>query len=85
MRNRSVLTTKSQVTIPKSVREFLGIGPGRQVEFEIEEGKAVIIPVPSEVEKHFGSVKPREKTEDFKRVRETAARKLARDIIEEDP
>jgi antitoxin PrlF len=28
------LTVKSQVTIPKSIREFLGIGPGARIAFE---------------------------------------------------
>jgi AbrB family looped-hinge helix DNA binding protein len=29
------LTVKGQVTIPKSVRDYLGIGPGSEIEFEI--------------------------------------------------
>ena len=29
-----VLTIKSQVTIPKAIRQFLGIGPGERVKFE---------------------------------------------------
>lgn len=29
------LTTKSQVTIPQSVRRRLGIGPGSEVEFHV--------------------------------------------------
>jgi antitoxin PrlF len=28
------LTVKSQVTIPKAIREFLGIGPGARIAFE---------------------------------------------------
>lgn len=30
------LTEKSQVTIPKQVRDHLGIGPGSEVDFRIE-------------------------------------------------
>jgi len=36
------VTTKGQVTIPQEIRERLGIGPGAEVEFEIE-GKTVKI------------------------------------------
>ena len=30
------VTVKGQVTIPKKVREYLGIGPGSGVEFEVD-------------------------------------------------
>ncbi len=30
------LTEKSQVTVPKHIREHLGIGPGSEVDFEID-------------------------------------------------
>lgn len=40
------VTSKGQVTIPKRVREALGITPGSAVEFELRaEGEAVLIPV----------------------------------------
>lgn len=29
------LTSKGQVTVPKNVRDFLGIGPGSKVTFEL--------------------------------------------------
>lgn len=32
------LTTKNQVTIPKDVREKLGVGPGDDVEFVASDG-----------------------------------------------
>lgn len=38
------VTSKGQVTIPKKVREFLGIKPGTVVEFEpIADGRVVIV------------------------------------------
>ena len=36
------LTSKGQVTIPKAVRDMLGIGPGSEIEFGIENGNIVI-------------------------------------------
>lgn len=38
------LTTKSQVTIPRSVRHPLGIGPGSEVEFEVKGKTAYLRP-----------------------------------------
>lgn len=42
----SQVTSKGQVTIPKRVRDALGIRAGSAVEFELRpEGEAVLVPV----------------------------------------
>ncbi len=38
----SQLSTKSQVTLPKPVRETLGLAPGDTLSYEIHEGYAVL-------------------------------------------
>ena len=39
------LTVKSQVTIPKAIREFLNLGPGENVRFEpLPDGRVAISP-----------------------------------------
>ena len=39
------LTVKSQVTVPKEIREFLGIGPGERLKFEpMADGRVAIAP-----------------------------------------
>jgi AbrB family looped-hinge helix DNA binding protein len=78
----SVLTTKSQVTIPKRVRDALGVGPGDQVRFKMEGGVARIEPIASSLERNFGSVKPRKRPEDFKNVRESFEKAVAKDTAE---
>src|SRR3546814_18684760 len=38
------ITSKGQVTIPKKVREFIGVGPGSAVEFELDaDGRVVLV------------------------------------------
>jgi AbrB family looped-hinge helix DNA binding protein len=38
------VTSKGQVTIPKRVRDLLGIGPGSEVEFKLgDDGDVVLI------------------------------------------
>ncbi|ACL74291.1 AbrB/MazE/SpoVT family DNA-binding domain-containing protein [Thioalkalivibrio sulfidiphilus] len=37
------LTSKGQVTIPKKVRESLGLGPGSQIDFDVDEQGQIII------------------------------------------
>jgi AbrB family looped-hinge helix DNA binding protein len=42
---QTTITTKGQVTIPKVVREFLGLQPGSKVTFRrTEDGRVEIIP-----------------------------------------
>ena len=36
------VTSKGQITLPKEVRDRLGIHPGSEVEFEIEDGRAIM-------------------------------------------
>ena len=36
------LTQKSQVTLPKQIRLILGLKPGDEVDFNLEEGKVVL-------------------------------------------
>lgn len=47
------LTSKSRTTLPKPVREALGVGPGDAVAFSIEGGRAVVTKAPSAEELAF--------------------------------
>jgi len=38
---KAIVSEKGQVTIPKALRERLGIRPGEQLEFEEESGRLV--------------------------------------------
>jgi antitoxin PrlF len=42
----TLVTSKGQVTIPKKVREFLGIEPGDAVEFELAPDHRVVLTKP---------------------------------------
>ncbi|GBC70187.1 hypothetical protein HRbin01_01897 [archaeon HR01] len=39
----SPLSEKGQVTIPKEIREYLGVKPGDKVLFLVEEGKVILV------------------------------------------
>lgn len=41
----STVTTKGQVTIPKEVRDLLHIQPNDKVDFVVEGGRAILVPV----------------------------------------
>ena len=44
----SRLTTKAQTTIPRSVRQALGVGPGDILEYEIANGRVVLKRAPED-------------------------------------
>lgn len=80
---RSTLTTKSQITIPKKVRDALGVGPGDQVRFEVKKDKVLVVPVPSTLEENFGRVKPKTRPEDFKKLRKKFEEGVGAEVLEE--
>lgn len=43
----TTVTAKGQVTIPKEVRDILHIQPNDRVDFIIEGGRAILVPVKS--------------------------------------
>ena len=59
------LTQKSQVTVPKQIRLVLGLKPGDEVDFNLENGKVVLLKKPKKLpfEKwkgYFGKFKTNE-------------------------
>lgn len=45
----STLTAKGQTTIPKGVRDFLGLRPGDRLDFVIEGDRVVLEPATADV------------------------------------
>ncbi len=72
------ITAKGQITVPKEIREALGVGHGDHFLFRIEEGKAVMYPVKGSLLDLRGSLKPKNVPEDLEKVREQVKRKAPR-------
>jgi len=81
--NRIALTKKSQITLPKKVREILKVKPGDQVSFQIEGNEVKVVPVPSLLEENFGKVKPRRMPEDFKELRRDFEEEVGKEVLKE--
>jgi antitoxin PrlF len=65
------VTRKGQITIPKRVRDYLGIEPGSMVEFDVtQDGRIVLI-----------NQDTTPKPNPFERIRGTATVKLTTDEI----
>ena len=69
----STLTSKGQVTIPKEVRERLGLEPGDRLAFEVrEDGIVEIRPEIGDLMALFGAIKPQ--------VRGVTVEQMKRDV-----
>ncbi len=65
----SKVTAKGQTTIPKEIRDILGLHPGDRVLFLRKGPDVVVQPLVSTLHELRGSVPPRRRPEDFDRVR----------------
>lgn len=53
----ATLTSKGQLTIPKDVREALGVGPGDRVEFvQMADGNFAVIPATKSIKRLKGII-----------------------------
>ncbi len=80
--NITSISPKGQVTIPKKIRDYLKVKPKDKIEFEIEKGIVRLKPVKS-LELNFGKVKPKEKPEDFKKIRKFFEKKVGEETDKE--
>lgn len=74
------ITQKGQVTIPKNIREYLSLKTNNRVEFQIKQGNVIIRPA-TELELNFGIVKPKNRPENFKKLRERFEKDVSKEAI----
>jgi AbrB family looped-hinge helix DNA binding protein len=80
------ITSKSQITIPKDVRERLGVEPGDTLEFQFEDDRLVVRPIRRRRLEEFRGLFPVAEAEvrDFAEERAqawaTRGRQLTKDI-----
>ena len=79
----SILTKKWQTTIPKDVRNILGLKPKDRIFYLIEGERVVLKPLKGNILDLRGSVNTKEKPIDFKKLRDNTRKKVARRIVEE--
>ena len=76
------ITSKGQITIPKQVREQLGVEPGDALDFHFEDGRLEVRPVRRRRLNEFRGLFRVERALDFreerKRAWEAQARRLAK-------
>ena len=79
----ATMTQKGQVTIPVEIRHLLGLKAKDKVAFSIDEGNIRLAPAKYTLENVFGVVKPINKPEDFKKLKQIAIKEHVKKVIEE--
>jgi AbrB family looped-hinge helix DNA binding protein len=79
----SVLTKKFQITLPKKIRQILGVKSGERIGFIVEGNEVKIVPLKSKLEENFGKVKALKKPENFQEIRDFVEKEMAKNVIEE--
>ena len=77
----SKLTVKGQVTIPKEIRDYLGLKPGDRVVFVRKDGDVLLQELSDSLLELQGSVPPLRKPEDFGKVREQVKKRRTHRVV----
>lgn len=74
------ITSKGQVTVPKEIRQRLGVEPGDALEFLFRNGHVEIVPVRRRRVAEFRGIFPTSEPLDFTAERERAWDAMAEDL-----
>jgi len=74
----AVISTKGQVTIPQPIRETLDLKRGDALVFTAEEDKITATPLQGSFLELYGSIKPRRRPENFKKIRRQVIKAIAK-------
>jgi len=76
----STMTRKGQVTIPKAIRDRLGVKEGEKVLFVMRDQEVVLKVVKGTILDLRGSVQPSAYPEDFEKIRQSVKRSAAKKV-----
>lgn len=77
----SIMTRKGQVTIPKEIRDRLGVKEGEKVLFVVRGDEIILKVVKGTILDLRGSVRPATRPEDFDKVRQSVKQTVARRVV----
>lgn len=80
----STVTDKGQTTVPRAVREALGIKPRQRLQWDIEADGSVTVRPEASPLALFGSLKTRRKFPGLKAEKDAVRKHIAREAARED-
>ena len=78
----STMTRKGQVTIPKAIRDRLGVKEGEKVLFVMRGEEVVLKVIKGTILDLRGSVQPSAHPEDFEKIRRSVKQTVAKKVAE---
>ncbi len=79
----ATVSSKGQLTIPKPVREALGLKPGAKVLFTLREGKAELKPLSGDIQQWRGALRAEGPAIPWEEVQEHVRRAIAEEVVRE--
>ena len=79
---QSVITRKGQTTIPKEIRELLGLKPNDKLFYIVEDSKVILKPIHGDILQLRGSVPSKKRPAHLEKIRETTRKQVAKKIAE---
>jgi antitoxin PrlF len=79
----ATVSSKGQLTIPKPVRERLGLEPGSKVLFTLREGKVEMEPISGDIRQWRGALKGTGQDASWTVVRERVREAIAEEVVRE--
>ena len=76
----STITRKGQVTIPKAIRDRLGVKKGEKVHFVMRGEEVVLKVIKGTILDLRGSVQPSAHPEDFEKIRQSVRHAVAKKV-----
>lgn len=80
----STMTQKGQITIPAEIRSELGLKPHDRLRLDLKDGVITVVPTTSRIRRHFGTVTPRNRPENWSAIRDEVEELVATDVLAED-
>jgi AbrB family looped-hinge helix DNA binding protein len=82
-RSNSRVTQKGQVTIPKEIRDSLGIGEGSVLHFFADGERIIGVKINDDLESVYGAVEHKKGPIDFEELRERTKGAVAKQVVED--
>ena len=82
-RSNSRVTQKGQVTIPKEIRDSLGIGEGSVLHFFADGERIVGVKINDDLESVYGAVEHRKGPIDFGELRKRTKKAVAAQVVKD--
>lgn len=79
----ATLSSKGQLTLPKAVREALGVEAGDTLLVTVQEGKVELVPLSGDILSWYGTAQGKEPPPDWRRVRQQVHETIAEEVVRE--